>query len=110
MKSINMDQMPQELNKYSIKARTLVDHHNATIKHLFLEKGGSIPNHQVSVDVTFFILDGSGKITISGEPISVKTHDVVLCPPNEVMSVEADIESTLSFLNIKTPGLKSLSK
>jgi len=110
MKSINMDQMPQELNKYGIKARTLADHQNATIKHLFLEKGGNIPNHQVPVDVTFFILEGSGTITISGEPILVKTHDVVLCPPNEVMSVKADAESILSFLNIKTPGLKSLTK
>lgn len=110
MKSINMDQMPQELNKYGIKARTFVDHHNATIKHLFLDKDGSIPNHQVPVDVTFFILEGSGTITISGNPIVVKTHDVVLCPPNEVMSVKADADSVLSFLNIKTPGLKSLVK
>ncbi len=110
MKLMSMNQMTQELNKYGIKTRTLVDHQTATIKHLFLEKGESIPNHQVSMDVTFFILEGNGKITIAGEQVLVKTHDVVLCPPHEVMSVKADINSTLSFLNIKTPGMKSIEK
>jgi len=102
MKDINF-----VLNKYSINARTLVDHDNATIKNLFLNKGERIPDHQVPMDVTFFILEGTGRITIGDETEPVKPNDVVLCPPNTKMSVQADENSTLSFLNIKTPGLRS---
>ncbi len=106
MKHLNMNDLVFTLNKYNINARTLVDHDNATIKNLFLNKGERIPDHKVPMDVTFFILEGYGSITIGDETERVKPYDALLCPPNTFMSVQADKDSNLSFLNIKTPGLK----
>jgi len=107
VKHINMKDLGFSLNKYDINARTLVDHENATIKNLYLNKGERIPDHKVPMDVTFFILEGFGSITINDETEKVKPYDVILCPPNTFMSVQANEDSNLSFLNIKTPGLKS---
>ncbi|MFA7106292.1 MAG: cupin domain-containing protein [Candidatus Izemoplasmatales bacterium] len=108
MKHFNLYDLPQIANKYNVKARTLFDEKSSTIKNLFLDKGEEIPKHQFPLDVTFFILEGKGKIQIEDEVFIVKPFDTVICPPNHNMSVKADEDSVLSFLNIKSPGLKSL--
>lgn len=100
----NLQNIPTEINIRGIQAKMIVHHKNATIKNLILEANESIPNHQVPVDVTFFILEGTGTITINNNIYPVKKDDIVLCPPNTVMSVSANNER-LSFLNIKTPGI-----
>ncbi|MGE4378667.1 MAG: cupin domain-containing protein [Candidatus Izemoplasmatales bacterium] len=103
---MNLKDIDAVLNKYNVLAKTLVDHSNATIKNLFLNPGQAIPDHKVPMDVTFFIIEGRGKITIGGKTTIVGANDFLLCPPNTFMSVKADEDSYLSFLNIKTPGLK----
>ncbi|MFA7075821.1 MAG: cupin domain-containing protein [Candidatus Izemoplasmatales bacterium] len=102
----NINEIPSVLNEYNVQAKTLVDHNFSTIKNLFLNSGQSIPDHKVPMDVTFFILEGIGSITIGNETVNVKPNDCLLCPPNTYMSVKADKNSPLSFLNIKTPGLR----
>ncbi len=87
-----------------MKTKELVHHDNATIKIIILDPNQAIPDHQVPVDVTFYILNGSGTIQIKNEVYNVKENDVVLCPPNTVMSVSGSNEG-ISFLNIKTPGI-----
>jgi quercetin dioxygenase-like cupin family protein len=106
MQHINLDELKTKINIRGIKTKTMVDHKNATIKALFLDKGESIPNHQVPVDVTFFILEGKGELTIGESIYKVRPNDTVTCPPNTVMSVKANADSPLSFINIKTPGIK----
>jgi quercetin dioxygenase-like cupin family protein len=101
----SLDQVKTEINIRGIHAKTLVHHDHATIKNLILKKGESIPNHQVPVDVTFFILQGQGIINIADQSYQVKANDIVICPPNTMMSVKANDDTTLSFLNIKTPGI-----
>jgi len=106
----HLNDLPQVYNKFKVLTQTLVDHEHATIKALFLNPNQAIPQHQFPLDVTFFILEGSGTITIDGKVMAVKARDVVTCPQNQVMSVKASETSSLYFLNIKTPGLKSLQK
>ncbi|MCF7923659.1 MAG: cupin domain-containing protein [Candidatus Izimaplasma sp.] len=107
MKHFNLNDLDYSINKRGVSAATLVDHDHATIKNLFLNPGDEIPPHKVPVDVTFFILAGKGSITIGKETESVEIFDTILCPQNTYMSVKAEKDSHLSFLNIKTPGLKS---
>lgn len=106
MKHFKLNDLEAVLNKYNVSAKTLVNHDHATIKNLYLNPGQTIPDHKVPMDVTFFILEGKGQITIAGESVEVNPFDCVLCPPNTFMSVKADKDCSLSFLNIKTPGLK----
>lgn len=94
-----------ERNIRGVDSRVLVDHENAIIKELILKPFQEIPSHIVPVDVTFFVLQGSGKIRIGTETYDVKEHSVVVCPKNTEMSVKAN-DSLFSFLNIKTPAFK----
>ena len=97
MTHYSLKDVKTEINMRGIKAKTIVNHKNATIKNLLLDKGEAIPIHYMPVDVTFFILEGTGTITIGETTYSVKPQDIVLCPVNVGMSVQADKNSSLSF-------------
>ena len=84
-----------------------MDRVDATIKELLLEAGESIPPHEMPMDVTFFVLEGEGTITIGEHAYPVKPLDIVLCPPGTSMAVKAGAKKKLYFLNIKTPGLNA---
>lgn len=94
-----------ETNIRGVDSRVLVDHAHATIKQLILKENGTIPVHQVPVDVTFFVLEGKGVITIGDNSYDVQPHSVVTCPKDTPMAVRAK-NNVFSFLNIKTPGFK----
>ena len=94
-----------ELNIRGISSKVIHDTTTITMKNLILGSNEAIPDHQVPVDVTFYVLDGAGEIKISEHVYTVQKDDIVICPPNTVMSVTAYQEG-LSFLNIKTPGIK----
>ena len=97
--------IPVETNIRGIDSRVLVDHEHATIKQLIVKANGTIPPHQVPVDVTFFVLEGTGTISIDNETYHVGPNSIVICPSNTLMSIMAK-DTGLSFLNIKTPGFK----
>jgi quercetin dioxygenase-like cupin family protein len=98
-------ELPIETNIRGMDSRVLVDHDYATIKQLIVKPNQTIPIHQVPVDVTFFVLEGRGIITIGEKAYSVEPFSIVTCPKNTNMSVKA-LDNVLSFLNIKTPGYK----
>ncbi len=101
----HMLEIPVEKNVRGIDSRVLVDHENALMKQLILHAGQTVPPHQVPVDVTFFVLEGQGSITIGDSSYDVKPYSIVTCPKNTSMSVSAKSER-LTFLNIKTPSYK----
>ena len=99
-----LNDIPTVLNIRGVQSKTIIDIESMTMKNLILGTNESIPTHEVPVDVTFYILDGSGKITISDNVYEVQKDDIIICPPNTTMSIIANQEG-LSFLNIKTPGI-----
>ena len=104
MSHYNLSELEARINMRGVHAKTVVNHKNMTLKNIILQSNESIGVHQIHVDVTFFVLSGSGTITIGNTDYPVVQEDVVLCPPNTPMSVQAG-EDGLSFLNIKTPGI-----
>ncbi|MFW5894425.1 MAG: cupin domain-containing protein [Bacillota bacterium] len=106
MTHFNLENLNAVVNKRGVRMRTVITHEHATVKNLLLEAGDVIPFHQVEVDVFFFIIEGEGTLTIGEESVEVKPKDIVMCPPNTPMSVEADKGESLSFLNVKTPGIE----
>ncbi len=74
--------------------------------NLILEKGDSIPEHSVKVDVFFYVMHGSGTLKIGDEEAVVGEKDIILCPANTVMALRADQGQGFEVLNVKTPSLK----
>lgn len=104
MNHMHLSEIPTKINIREIAAKTIVHHDHITMKNLILKPQEAIPPHQVPVDVTFFVLEGTGSITIGDKTVDVAQNDIVLCPPNTPMSIKAS-KMGLSFLNIKTPGI-----
>jgi quercetin dioxygenase-like cupin family protein len=105
MNHYNLSELKPFINKRGFLAKTVVSHKHITIRNIMLDSFESIPPHEATVDVTFIILEGSGEITIGNETYQVKKDDIVLCKPFTLMSIRANKEEKMSFLNIKTPGV-----
>lgn len=103
MKHFNVYDIESKVNIRGFETKEIVSHDHATIKLIILKPNDQIPNHQVPVEVTFFVVKGTGIITIGEEVFYVKENDAVLCPRNTIMSVKADALG-IEFLNMKTPG------
>lgn len=101
----HLEDLAIEINIRGIQSRVLVDQPSALIKELILNPLQKIPPHQVPVDVTFFVLEGEGFITINHEKYEVRPHSIVQCPKDTIMEVEAK-NNRFTFLNIKTPNFK----
>lgn len=100
-----LEDIKVETNIRGFESRVVVDLESALIKQLILKPYDIIPPHQMPVDVTFFVLEGEGFISIGDVRYEVKPHSIVSCPKNTIMNVEAK-NNRFTFLNIKTPGFK----
>jgi len=47
------------------------------IVELFIDHDGLIPAHALPIDVTFYVIKGSGAITIDNETIAARQGDVI---------------------------------
>ena len=104
MKHTSLAAIPIHINLRGIPTRTLFERVTGSVKQLLLNAGQGIPVHTAPLDVVFFILSGSGSLTIGDNTNRVVAHDVILCPQGTSMAVQADDHSPLTFLNIKIPS------
>jgi quercetin dioxygenase-like cupin family protein len=100
---LQLEEITTQKNIRGVQSKIISQTDSITMKNLILGSNESIPSHQVPVEVTFYVLEGSGTITISNTSYKVLKNSIVLCPPNSPMTIQADALG-LSFLNIKTPG------
>ncbi len=105
MEIIKMDQIAGKTNKRGITAKQLLKHDNVQVMNLILKPGDFVPSHSVPVDVFFYVVEGQGTISIGDESAVVEEKDIVLCPPETEMSLEADQQEEFVVLNVKTPSL-----
>lgn len=106
MEHIRLNDLTPLTNKRGVQMKSVLNHEDATVKNLMLGEGESIPPHQVTVKVFFYIIFGEGTLKVGDQSVTVKAHEVVTCPENTPMSVHADKGSALTFLNVKTPGIE----
>ena len=105
MNIIRMSNIQGEINKKGFLTKTLINHKNTAVRNIVLQPGEVIPPHNVPVDVFFYVVKGTGTITIGGIDSLVIEGDIIVCPINTDMSVSANQNSEFSFLNVKTPSL-----
>ncbi len=70
--------------------------------HLKLETGKIVPEHALPIEVTFFIVSGSGIISIDGEKFKAKKNDVVFVKSDSQRGWTNDSrEETLELFVVK---------
>ncbi|MFP4662619.1 MAG: cupin domain-containing protein [Halanaerobiales bacterium] len=105
MNIIKMAEVEGKKNKRGVIAKQLIKHDNAQVMNLVLEPGNIVPEHSVPVDVFFYIVKGRGTLKIGDEKAIVEATDIITCPPNTKMSLNADQGEEFVVLNVKTPSL-----
>ena len=105
MEIIKMNQVEGMKNKRGVVAKKILKNDDVQIMNLVLESGDVVAEHSVAVNVFFYIVEGKGTLQIGDEKKVVEAKDIIPCPPNTNMSLEADQEEKFVVLNVKTPSL-----
>ena len=105
MNIIKMAEVEGKKNKRGVIAKQLIRHDNTMVMNLVLEPGDIVPEHSVPVDVFFYIVKGKGTLKIGDEEAVVEATDIITCPPNTKMSLNADQGEEFVVLNVKTPSI-----
>ena len=105
MEIIKMDNIEGKQNKRGVIAKQLLKNDDVKIMNLVLSPGDEVGKHSVPVNVFFYIVDGKGTLQIGDESQVVETKDIIPCPPNTEMSLQADQGEEIVVLNVKTPSL-----
>ncbi len=82
MKITRIDEAPEQPNPMGLKVRKLYDGTGAQVMYMSLTPGEVVPAHTTPIDVFFFVLEGSGYISIGDEKASVSVETLVESPKN----------------------------
>ncbi len=75
-----------------------------SLAHAYLKVGEKSLSHRLkNSSETYFILEGTGEITIEGETFSISKNDTAFVPPNAYQWVRNTGNVPLSFLCIVSP-------
>jgi mannose-6-phosphate isomerase-like protein (cupin superfamily) len=69
---------------------------------LLYAPGQTTPDHKhTDIDEVFYVISGSGTITINNEPVSVKEKDIIYSPHDELHGFQNATSSNWVVLQIK---------
>lgn len=105
MEIIKMEEIEGAKRWDGILTREILKNEDTKVMNLVLQPGDEVPEHSVPVNVFFYIVKGSGTLQIGEEAQVVEATDIIPCPPNTTMSLQADQEEEFVVLNVKTPSL-----
>lgn len=73
----------------SVVSRTILDKDAGTVTLFAFDKGQGLSEHTAPYDALVSIIDGQAEITISGNPIAVKTGEMVIMPADQPHALRA---------------------
>ena len=80
---------------------------NYSLAQFTLEAGKKSKLHQMRSSEIYYILEGSGNLTIDGQTHHLNKDDSVYVPPNSKQFIENSGSSNLRFLCIVEPAWKT---
>ncbi len=80
---------------------------NYSLAQFTLEPGKKSKLHKISSSEIYYILEGSGNITINEDIHQIKKDDSVYVPPNSKQFIENSGSEDLKFLCIVEPAWKA---
>jgi mannose-6-phosphate isomerase-like protein (cupin superfamily) len=92
----NSPRVPFNLDGYILHSEKPVE-----LVHLLLKPGEKLESHKNPFDVVFFVIEGSGLLTINEEKQQLNSSDTVKVTSEHMRSWENNTQSDLRLLVIK---------
>lgn len=67
----------------------------------------TVEHHHVGQDEIFMILEGSGTITVGGEPVRVGQGSLLFAPADIAHGIQPDSDTRMVMVFVKAPGRSS---
>ena len=103
MKTISHYNEEPAVNPHGVKSWKLYDTENALVVHLQLEPGESLKPHITPVDVFFYVLEGTGVVSVGKEKLEVSEGTLVESPKDIVHCWYNESDKPLRVLVNKVP-------
>lgn len=94
MDIVNLNAVAPFVTKDSSEIRELLAHRNSVIQNQSLAEARvpvgtrTIPHYHVKTEEIYYIVQGSGRMTIEGEQCDVTVGDAIAIPPGQVHQIE----------------------
>ena len=85
----------------AIVSNMVIAKKSGTVTHFSFAKGEGLSEHTAPFDAMVYILDGTSKITISGEEFFLKKGETIIMPANEPHALFAEEEFKMLLIMIK---------
>lgn len=86
----------------SVVSRTLIKKETGTITLFAFSKGQALSEHTVPFDAMVYILDGKAEITISGNPNTLESGQMIVMPANKPHSLKATENFKMLLIMIRS--------
>lgn len=106
----NLADVPAFITKDGSEIRELLAHRNSCIQKQSLAEArvppgkSTTPHYHPRTEEIYYILAGSGRMTIDGESRDVGPGDAIAIPPGAVHTITATSDVALRFLCCCAPG------
>ena len=104
MKVTRVDEAPEQPNPKGLNIKKLYDGAGAQVMHMSLQPGEVVPAHATPIDVFFFVLEGSGFVTVGEEKASVSAGTLVESPKDIPHGLGNDSAGLLRVMVVKLNG------
>ncbi len=103
MEIVNALTAPTMDNPHGVAAARLLNSEHAQVIHLTLQPGEALKLHVTPVDVVFYVLAGTGVVTIGEEEERVEADTCIASPARIPHRWANDADGPLRILVVKTP-------
>jgi quercetin dioxygenase-like cupin family protein len=85
----------------AVKARLVFDHPDIKITQLMVGPGATLPGHAGGSPGFYYVIDGSGQVTVEGKTQTVTAGAIIKLNPYDVRRIYADTDKALKIVWIR---------
>ena len=97
------NQKPKE-NMHHVDARAVYNKPHAQVVIISLHPKESLKPHKTPVDVFFYVLEGTGTVTIGDEQHRASKDTIIHSPANIIHSWSNESDALVRIMVVKTPN------